>query len=107
MNTTEDILRDVREKSAAQDREIQEEIYKILDPFKKRMRKELEREFGRALLRDAQLLDIEDVLDAALFAGADVAKKVLTRYRHQEINQNTATLLKTALSAGERRAAAG
>lgn len=105
MSTVKETLREVREKTKSQNQEIQEEIANRIVPFMKMLRKELEKEFGRALLKNADLFDIEDLLVDAFFAGADVAKEVLTRHRHQEINRSTGELLNLALLAGERKAA--
>jgi hypothetical protein len=84
----EQVAKETSEELKSQDEKIRNALADILSSHINSLRKELEREFGRAVVSCADLSYLEDVLTSAAYFSADAAKSVMIDSHYKETRKS-------------------
>lgn len=95
------VARESREEIARQDAAIAKKVQEIAARRCRTLRRVLELEFGRAVLREADLNEIYDLIYDAVEAGAEAGKGVVIMAHHAEGQRSSGTILRAVMAGME------
>lgn len=95
------VARESREEIERQDAAVAKKVWEIAERRCQILQRILEDEFGRALLRKADLFELYGLIHETAVAGAEAGKGVVIMAHHAEAQRSSRTILEAVMAGVE------